>query len=287
MDDSMCTAPFGNKVSLSRLSYIHKAAENPEYSSLPILFIHGTESSKETWKGPIQALKENVYAIDLRGHGDTPIGCLENYTLENLVQDVCDFAECHGLVKFILVAHSMGARIATSFAAKKPECVAGYIIEDMEMVPREKEPIDDGELRRLMEFNQDQSSIATAMTELRKHGYSEEKILSWIRQGRIAETEDGVHIGINPLVTHLVKNIISNSRQPAKDFKKLGSHDIPMLLLKAGLESSVSENGLKAMQKACPKLIVKEIPDASHSIHKVALQAFLASIQEFVQHLRR
>lgn len=283
----MCVAPFNNKFPDNRLSYIHTAAENPDGSSLPILFIHGAESSKETWKGPIQALKENhtIYAIDLRGHGDSPLGSPEHYSLENVVQDVCEFVETQGLVKFILVAHSMGTRVATSFAAKKPECVAGYIIEDMEMVPREEEIIDAGELKRLMEFNQEQPSMAKAVTELRQYGYSEEKIESWIKQGRIVKTDLGVHIGISPLVTHLVKNSISASLQPAQDFKKLGSEDIPVLLLKAGSDSSVSEKGLQAMLKACPKLIVKEIPNATHSIHKVALQAFVSSIKDFVEDL--
>ncbi|CRX38052.1 alpha/beta fold hydrolase [Estrella lausannensis] len=271
------------------LSFIKEEAKTRSPAELPILFIHGAESSKETWTGPINALKDRhtIYAIDLRGHGETPIGDAKEFSLQNLVNDVRNFVHQEHLNRFILVAHSMGTRIATAFAADYPEFVAGYVIEDMEMLPREKEIVSEEELHALSIFKQRHPTIKSAAEELERYGYSRAKIDSWIRQNRIVETPHGVHIGINPWVTLLAKNNISASIEPMEKMKKLAESKIPVLLMKAEADSSVSPEGLQRMKNAYPEMEVCIIPNATHSIHKADLDAFLYQLHGFIDTLER
>lgn len=269
------------------LSFIKVEPEASQEKGLPILFIHGAESSKETWAGPIEALKDRhtIYAIDLRGHGETPMGDESEFTLQNLVEDVHNFVQQEHLHRFILVAHSMGTRIATTFAANYPSVVAGYVIEDMEMLPREKETVSDEELLALAHFKQHHQTIASAFHELEEYGYSKAKIESWIKQKRIMQTPNGVRIGINPWVTLLTKNNISTASLPMEKMKKLAECNIPVLLLKAEVDSSVTAEGLSNMKEAHPQMRVAVIPNASHSIHKAELSAFIAHLNHFIQNV--
>lgn len=269
------------------LSFIKVEPLADQKKGLPILFIHGAESSKETWAGPIEALKDKhtIYAIDLRGHGDTPMGDEKEFTLQNLVEDVHNFVRQEHLHHFILVAHSMGTRVATTFAANYPAAVAGYVIEDMEMLPREKEIVSDEELSALSHFEQCHQTIASAINELEEYGYSKAKIESWIGQKRIIETPTGVRIRINPWVTLLTKNNISAVPGLMEKMNKLAEYKIPVLLLKAEVDSSVTAEGLYRMKEACPQMRVTVIANATHSIHKADLSAFISHLNVFIQNI--
>jgi len=97
-----------------------------------VLFIHGKGSTKNTWQFVLDSLKDDYdcYAIDLRGHGESTYDGID-YSVESVVNDVHSFVVLHHLTKFALVGHSMGGRVAVSFAAHHPELLSTLIIEDM------------------------------------------------------------------------------------------------------------------------------------------------------------
>ena len=109
------------------------------------IFIHGLDSSKETWAGTLSRLNKIGYpaiALDLRGHGESALGKATDFTPENLAQDILDAVEEHGVRSpYVLVGHSMGGRIAMQLAAiEVEECarcrrsprLAACVIEDMD-----------------------------------------------------------------------------------------------------------------------------------------------------------
>ena len=109
------------------------------------IFIHGLDSSKETWAGTLSQLSKIGYpamAIDLRGHGESPLGKIIDFTPENLAHDIFSAVKQHGICSpYVLVGHSMGGRIAMRLAAIEVEeyargrrvpRLAACVIEDMD-----------------------------------------------------------------------------------------------------------------------------------------------------------
>jgi pimeloyl-ACP methyl ester carboxylesterase len=114
------------------------------------VFVHGLDSSKETWTRPLSKLNKIGYpaiALDLRGHGESPLGNPEHFTAENLAHDVLSAVEKHGIDRpYVLVGHSMGGRIAMRLAAmdaeefvqkKREPRLAACVIEDMDIQIRD------------------------------------------------------------------------------------------------------------------------------------------------------
>lgn len=274
-----------NPIEIS-LSYIETSDEEQNKNRPTLLFIHGAESSKETWTSVIADLKDHyrIYAIDLRGHGQTPLGRIEDFTLENLVKDIHTFVIEKNLNNLIIIAHSMGNRPAICYAAKYPQTLAGYVMEEMEMLPRQKENLTSEEYSKLASFSAHQPTVDQVHEEMKKFGYSPERVNAWIQQGKIIKHEDNSYtIGINPLVSHLAKNAISASNQPQEDFKSLKEHHIPLLLLQAERDSSISSEGLRKMQDNYPEMSIKTISNSVHNIHKSAKESFLNTISSFIQ----
>ena len=56
-------------------------------------------------------------ALDLRGHGESPLGNPADFNAMTLAADVLDAVRAAGINKYVLVGHSMGGRIAMRVAA--------------------------------------------------------------------------------------------------------------------------------------------------------------------------
>jgi pimeloyl-ACP methyl ester carboxylesterase len=149
------------------------------------VFLHGLDSSKETWSGPLSRLSKLGYpaiALDLRGHGESPLGDVKDFTPENLARDVLDAVEAHGLRSpFVLVGHSMGGRIAMRLAAMELDGflqgraprMAACIIEDMDIRIRDGPKPPDGSLdtaqrEQLQGFERDDGRLFSSWEDCRR-----------------------------------------------------------------------------------------------------------------------
>jgi pimeloyl-ACP methyl ester carboxylesterase len=63
----------------------------------------------------------------------------------------------------------------------------------------------------------------------------------------------------------------------------VAENKVQVLLMKAEFESSVSEEGLKEMQKVLPSMEVIDIPESSHSIHKTQTDLFIKALDSYLE----
>ncbi len=94
-----------------------------------IVLIHCWAGSKEYWKWTIQALTPHfrIYALDLKGFGDSDKPD-DGYTMADFSQLIAEFFNALGISKAILVGHSMGGKIAVSFAQAYPDKVDKLVL---------------------------------------------------------------------------------------------------------------------------------------------------------------
>jgi len=94
----------------------------------PLVLLHATGFLARLWQQVAETLatQSDVYAFDMRGHGDSdkppPEG--DNYHWRNLVADLRGFCDALGLRGVPIVGHSSGGAAAASLAATHPEYVA-------------------------------------------------------------------------------------------------------------------------------------------------------------------
>ena len=91
------------------------------------VLVHGLDSCKETWADVAADLAKGGYpavAVDLRGHGESPIGDPQSFSPHTLAMDVLAATEALGISgRVVLVGHSMGGRVAMRIAAMDAERV--------------------------------------------------------------------------------------------------------------------------------------------------------------------
>lgn len=94
-----------------------------------ILFLHGIGGNRRNWDKQLQALAPfaRVAALDLRGYGDSTLGPAQTRIADH-IDDILSAIDALGAERIVLCGLSFGAWIATSFAQKHPDKLAGLVL---------------------------------------------------------------------------------------------------------------------------------------------------------------
>jgi pimeloyl-ACP methyl ester carboxylesterase len=98
----------------------------------PVLLLPGLTASRTSWGTVILELSRlyRVYAVDLRGHGESGRGLPHGYVLDQYVADTICFCVDIARAPVALVGHSLGGVIAFEVAAARPDLVRGVVLID-------------------------------------------------------------------------------------------------------------------------------------------------------------
>lgn len=94
-----------------------------------LVFLHYWGGSSRTWRHVVDALSgtHKTFALDHRGWGqsDAPAS---GYAIADLAADAAAAIEALGLGEYVLVGHSMGAKVAQWMAASRPARLRGLVL---------------------------------------------------------------------------------------------------------------------------------------------------------------
>jgi len=95
-----------------------------------LLLVHGSNASLETWDAVTGRLAAQfcVVRVDLRGHGLTGRVAGDDYTAAAMAADLEALREMLAIPRWIVVGHSMGGRVAASYALAHPQATAGLVL---------------------------------------------------------------------------------------------------------------------------------------------------------------
>jgi len=108
----------------------------------PLVILHGLLGSSRNWTtaGKMLARTFEVFALDVRGHGDSPFAPPPDheYSYSAMAADVAAWLDARGVRRPILLGHSLGGKIAMRLAMDDPARLRALIVADI--APRNYEP---------------------------------------------------------------------------------------------------------------------------------------------------
>lgn len=109
------------------------------------LFLHGIGGAAANWRAQLQRFGEGiaVAALDMRGYGESTLGFAPS-TMDDYCDDIQHVLDAFSAKRVVLCGLSMGAWIATSFALRYPDKIAGLVLAGgctgmSEASPKERE----------------------------------------------------------------------------------------------------------------------------------------------------
>ena len=99
---------------------------------VPVLLVHGMAAHSHWWDtvAPLWAGRLRAAALDFRGHGDSDWTADGLYSADVWLEDIETARRALGWDRFLLVGHSMGARMALAYAERHPDRLLGVAAVD-------------------------------------------------------------------------------------------------------------------------------------------------------------
>lgn len=82
------------------------------------------------WKPQMAALtgKYKVVTYDQRGTGNNPDSLPENYSMQQMADELAAALEAHGIHRYCVAGHALGGLIGLQLAASYPQRVTGVVV---------------------------------------------------------------------------------------------------------------------------------------------------------------
>jgi len=277
-----------------------------------VVFVHGLDSWSGTWHGAATALAARgipSLAVDLRGHGQSPMGDPADFGPAQLAADVRAALLREGGLRqggpgrcIVLVGHSMGGKVVMRYAADYPEDLAALVIADMDCTCREYDAgyMNPGpaELELKRGFDRAFATWEECHRSLTSFGYDAKRVDGMRTEAvpRVFPSGSGgaVWSSINPYAQWLARRTVLSQDDAYASLQRIaatracGRADLAVHVLVAGDAGTVCSwdalpGGIRDMEAVLPGLAVAAFPKSAHSIHNSDGEAFVQSIAEVVR----
>jgi pimeloyl-ACP methyl ester carboxylesterase len=227
----------------------------------PVLFFHGHGQTRRIWSIAAQVVAKGGYralSIDLRGHGDSDWAPDRNYAIEAYGRDIVRVIDQLDR-RVSMVGVSRGGWVAHLAAAWRPDNTRLLVLCDMAPNISIEAP---RAYRRFFDLSRrGYRTLAEAAEDLRAHlGYAvanpaqirgglreRDGLLHWHWDPASGAPE---HFEVEPTRTRLVAEV--------RDLR------CPVVLLRSGQNSMVTDEKLREFKALTPQLIVEEAPGLRH-----------------------
>ncbi|GHO88501.1 alpha/beta fold hydrolase [Dictyobacter formicarum] len=255
--------------------YLSWGAERDELPACVLL--HGITSSSQSWVrvGPVLAERYRVFALDMRGHGDSIKPAPGAYSLRETAADAEAFIQILELQSPLLIGHSWGGATALVLASGNGAAQPGIefsqiILED----PAHNFGHGDPE-QRAARFTADigvPADVLRASLIANNPGWTEEDI-------------EGKLDAASKVSKEAVVSVFADTEKEGDLLPLLSRLTAPTLVVRADRElgSTLNDNAWAFVQAqlTAPSMAV-EIEGASHNIHRTSFTEFMRTVDAFL-----
>lgn len=207
------------------------------------------------------------------------MGDTEQFTIENVCEDLNALLSKED--KFVLVGHSMGAKIATYYAARHPTKIAALVLEDMDVRrrPTSSNPFPSA----IGGFDRSFDTLHDATKALRAV-YPLDRIESWIEEGRVRREGKRWWSDVNPEFRRLCYLRFFDNDSAEQAWREVSSTSFPKHLFLAGEEHTVCELGsVRKMRDVVDGLEIIRFGRATHSVHDSMREEYLEKLEVVIK----
>ncbi|HYB00606.1 MAG TPA: alpha/beta hydrolase [Ktedonobacteraceae bacterium] len=256
----------------------HYLSWGEEHTELPCaLLLHGITSSALSWirVAPALADRYRVYALDMRGHGDSIKPSKGAYSLRHSADDAAAFMNVLGLERPLLMGHSWGGAtamvLASGFESQKPvPLFSKVILED---------PAYDFGLS---------GSEESAIFYTKDIGRPADELRAEITADNPGWTQvdvEGKIDALHKVTREAVMSVYAEAGEEGDLLPLLAQIVAPTLLLRAdaSLNTTLDEAAWeRAKQYLSANSRAVQIDGAAHNIHRSKFDAFMQAVNDFL-----
>jgi len=245
---------------------------------IPLVILHGLLGSSRNWTtvGKLLTRTFEVFALDLRGHGDSPPAPPpdHDYSAKSCAADVAAWLDARGVQRPVLLGHSLGGKIAMRLAVDTPSRCRALVIADI--APRDYPPHHEAAFAAMKSLDlATLHSRADAELQLRAK-LDDPNLARFLLTNLVRETDAGFRwrIDLDVLATALPQ-ISRASLAPGEIYPG------PTLFLRGDQSDYIRDTDRPAIATHFPRHQILAIGRAGHNLHVDQPAAFAAALEYF------
>jgi pimeloyl-ACP methyl ester carboxylesterase len=240
----------------------------------PLLILHGFLGSLDNWQGIAKELAANyqLFILDIRNHGKSFHDPKHDYA--SMVEDVRYFIDHLGLSEISLIGHSMGGKIAMSFALKYPLLVSNLIVVDI--APKVYLPGHVDILHALSKVNPKELNSRQEAVDIISTYIHNPSVIQFLLKNldRLGDGTFGWKMNL-PVLIDQYKEILA--------FPSNGLFEGPTLFLKGAKSDYILPSDEDNIFTLFPNAKIVSIKDAGHWVHAENPVDFIAETSNFLK----
>lgn len=246
-------------------------------SGSPIIIIHGLFGSKDNWRQIMKKLSDShqVFTIDLRNHGASFHSASMHYN--ELAKDIYDFCEVHSIQQPSIIGHSMGGKVAMTFAHNYPNRIDKLIVIDI--APIQYKGTHHEIIEALMAVKdrtfERQSDVRIDLETT----IPSKEIIQFLLKNFVRH-DHGIQLQIN---IEAIRDAYSDICAAPPLVHRIA---VPTLVIRGTRSNYVHEAGIRALKTHCSLLSLADCP-TGHWVHAEAPDRVLQLLDSFLNNDRQ
>jgi len=276
MADSLDMTAQSHTVDLpaGRFHYLSWGAERTELPTA--LLLHGITSTALSWVrvGPALTDRYRVYALDMRGHGDSIKPARGAYSLRHTADDAAAFMKALDIESPVLIGHSWGGATAIVLASGEGSQEPGFshvILED----PAHNFGQGDAEERAIPYTR----NIGRPAQELRRE-------LAANNPGWTEVDIEGLIDGLHKVTREAIVSVFAEATPAGSILPLLAKIAAPTLLIRAdaALGTTLGDAAWEQARHYLPNQSqAVQLDGATHNIHRSKFAEFMQVVNDFLR----
>ena len=266
-----------------RFHFLEWGAPNAPAPDAPaIVLLHGGHQSAHSWDlvSLHLAQRHRVLALDQRGHGDSEWARDVEYSNQVMALDAEAFIVALGLVRPIVVGHSMGGRNAMLLARNSPGLLSALALVDIG-----PEISDEGRhaIAGFVRTNQEFADLEEFAANVRKYDpYRSMEHIERTVKYNMLQRADGRFVSkcdSTPRRLGIVPSHAPGDQLTLEDARRLA---LPVLVIRGANSNILTAEAAARFRAALPHGELTTVADCGHNVHSQNTMGFLQALGGFL-----
>lgn len=241
-----------------------------------IIILHGLFGQSDNWVtiGRRIAGQFHVFIPDQRNHGQSPHTSIHSFPA--MADDLAQLIEEHEIENPIIIGHSMGGKVAMTYALENPQKVQKLVVIDISPRKYPERIIHTQVITQMMGIDLDSIKTRTEVEKILDSGISDPRVRMFILKNLYYKIHGRLAWRLNLEAINHSMDLLFDSITSENQFTG------KTMFIRGGNSDYITEADISLIKSLFPESVIKTISGASHWVHADAPEQLCYLLSEFL-----
>ncbi len=243
----------------------------------PAIILHGLFGQSDNWVtvGRRIADQFHVYIPDQRNHGQSPHTPVHSFPA--MADDLAEFIEEHHLENPVLIGHSMGGKVAMTYALENPGKVSKLVVVDISPRKYHERIAHTRIISQMLSIDLENITTRNEVQKILSVQIAEKRVRMFIMKNLYFKFPGKLAWRLN------LETINESMDQLFDGIRTDNPYSGPAMFIRGGKSDYIQDVDIPLIKSMFPEAIVETISGATHWIHADAPEVLCMLLSRFLE----